>query len=89
MKRGDKVTVKDGSFTLTIAQGRLEPNDGSNLIALGTHTILAVECDLPTDRAGERNNTIIRSPHGIITFIQEGFLVPAAVNYCPGCGNAL
>lgn len=90
MKIGDKVKVTDGSYALSIICNKLEHTSGNALIAMGQHTTVAVECDLPADdrKGNERNDTIIRSPSGTVTFIQERFLV-STIKCCPECGKAL
>jgi len=89
MKVGDKVKVFDGSYSLSIKSGKLEPNYGLYLKRYGSHTVVAIDCDLPAAGNDERNDTvIIADSNGIVTFIQENFLMPTK-RYCPTCGQVI
>ena len=93
MKAGDKVTVADGSYTLSVSGNELKPDYGTTLQARGVHTIIAVNCVLPSSHkeyAPEGNDTIIRSSNGTITLIKQEFLrLVASGTYCSHCGHKL
>ena len=85
MKAGNKVKVIDGSWALSLINGKMQHGDGRRLKGYGVHTVLAVGCDLPADdshiTSPQRNDTIILADFdGTVTWIQERFLIPALGN---------
>ena len=83
MKVGDFVNVIDGSYTLKIANGKMAHSSGNELIADGTHVIVAINRDLPADNScyetgfGEKqyNDTIISNINtGAVVFIKMACL---------------
>lgn len=85
MKSGDKVTIKDGSYTRSIVDGTLVHEFLNRGEAKGRqYTIVEVGCAFPLVDQGElgaqrrehRNDTVIQDEYGKVVLIHSGFLKP-------------
>lgn len=79
MKKDDIVTIKDGSYTRSVVDGKLV----SESLAYGDekgkqYVVIEIDCRFPAERIQARfNNTVIQAiDSGKVVFIEERFLRP-------------
>lgn len=81
MKKGDIVTINDGSYTKSVVNGKLVHEHlcfGSNFGK--QYKVIEIDCKFPSDERHQRNhgrfnNTVIQDiDSGKIVFIEEMFL---------------
>jgi len=85
MKKGDRVVIRDGSWTQSVMDGRLVRESLNYGPAQGRHyAVVETGCRFPLDSRwapqpeAYRNNTVIQDvENGKVVFIHDRFLRPA------------